>query len=35
VPEIRAFFERFGDRLPGELALALATLETDISRVAV
>jgi phosphoenolpyruvate carboxykinase (GTP) len=35
VPEIRAFFERFGDRLPGELALALATLETDLSRVAV
>ena len=35
VPEIRTFFERFGDRLPPELALALATLEADLSRVAV
>jgi phosphoenolpyruvate carboxykinase (GTP) len=35
VPEIRAFFERFGDRLPPELARSLATLEEDLSRVAV
>ena len=35
VPEIRAFFERFGDRLPPELSRSLATLEQDLSRVAV
>ncbi len=35
VPEIRAFFERFGDRLPPELSRSLATLEEDLSRVAV
>jgi phosphoenolpyruvate carboxykinase (GTP) len=35
VPEIRAFFERFGDRLPPELARALETLEADLSRVTV
>jgi phosphoenolpyruvate carboxykinase (GTP) len=35
VPEIRAFFHRFGDQLPGELAERLATLEQDLARVAV
>jgi len=35
IPEIRAFFERFGDRLPRELAGSLATLEADLARVAV
>ena len=35
VPEIRAFFDRFGDRLPAELAERLATLEQDLARVAV
>jgi phosphoenolpyruvate carboxykinase (GTP) len=35
VPEIRAFFDRFGDRLPPELTRSLATLEADLSRVAV
>jgi phosphoenolpyruvate carboxykinase (GTP) len=34
-PEIRAFFERFGDRLPPEMNRSLDTLEEDISRVAV
>jgi phosphoenolpyruvate carboxykinase (GTP) len=33
VPEIHAFFERFGERLPRELAQALATLEHDLARV--
>jgi phosphoenolpyruvate carboxykinase (GTP) len=35
VPEIRAFFERFGGRLPAELEGSLASLEQDLSRVAV
>jgi phosphoenolpyruvate carboxykinase (GTP) len=35
VPEIRAFFGRFGDHLPAELTERLATLEQDLSRVAV
>ena len=35
LPEMRAFFERFGTRLPGELAGSLETLEQDLSRVAV
>jgi phosphoenolpyruvate carboxykinase (GTP) len=35
IPEIRAFFERFGDRLPPELSRALAMLEEDLARVAV
>jgi phosphoenolpyruvate carboxykinase (GTP) len=35
VPEIRAFFHRFGDQLPAELAERLATLEQDLARVAV
>ncbi len=35
VPEIRAFFGRFGDRLPRELDGALATLERDLGSRAV
>ena len=35
VPEIRAFFERFGDRLPRELSGSLESLEADLARVAV
>jgi phosphoenolpyruvate carboxykinase (GTP) len=35
IPEIRAFFERFGGRLPGELDRSLSALEQDLSRVAV
>ena len=35
VPEIRAFFSRFGDHLPAELTERLATLERDLARVAV
>jgi phosphoenolpyruvate carboxykinase (GTP) len=35
VPEIRAFFERFGGRLPPELAGSLRTLEQDLARVTV
>jgi len=35
VPEIRAFFDRFGDRLPRELDTALAGLEQDLAKVAV
>ncbi len=35
VPEVRAFFERFGERLPGELARSLSALESDLARVAV
>jgi len=35
LPEIRAFFERFGERLPGELRRALSTLEHELARVAV
>ena len=34
VPEIRAFFERFGTRLPPELSRSLSTLEHDLSTVA-
>jgi phosphoenolpyruvate carboxykinase (GTP) len=34
VPEIRAFFERFGERLPPELKDSLGTLERDLSTVA-
>ena len=33
VREIHAFFERFGERLPRELARALGTLERDLARV--
>jgi phosphoenolpyruvate carboxykinase (GTP) len=33
VQEIRAFFERFGERLPGELSESLGTLEKDLARV--
>jgi phosphoenolpyruvate carboxykinase (GTP) len=35
VPEIRAFFERFGRRLPPELGRSLSALEEDLARVAV
>jgi phosphoenolpyruvate carboxykinase (GTP) len=35
VPDIRAFFDRFGDRLPAELGAGLQALEQDLSRVAV
>jgi phosphoenolpyruvate carboxykinase (GTP) len=35
VPEVRVFFERFGDRLPAELSGALSTLEAELPRVAV
>jgi phosphoenolpyruvate carboxykinase (GTP) len=35
VPEIRAFFARFGRRLPGVLERSLSTLEQELSRVAV
>jgi phosphoenolpyruvate carboxykinase (GTP) len=35
IPEIRAFFERFGQRLPDELARQLSSLERDLSGVAV
>ena len=35
VPEIRAFFDRFGDRLPQELDAGLAGLEQDLAKVAV
>jgi phosphoenolpyruvate carboxykinase (GTP) len=35
VPEIRAFFERFGGRLPAELERSLSALEQDLVRVAV
>jgi phosphoenolpyruvate carboxykinase (GTP) len=35
VPEIRAFFERFGARLPGELERSLSALEAELGRVAV
>jgi len=34
-PEIRAFFERFGGRVPAELDRSLSALERDLSRVAV
>jgi phosphoenolpyruvate carboxykinase (GTP) len=35
VPEIRAFFDRFGDRLPAELGARLSALEQDLAKVAV
>ncbi len=35
VPDIRAFFDRFGERLPAELGAGLRALEQDLSRVAV
>ena len=35
VPEIRAFFERFGERLPAELERSLSALEQDLARVAI
>ena len=35
VPEIRAFFERFGGRLPAELERSLSALEQDLTRVAI
>jgi phosphoenolpyruvate carboxykinase (GTP) len=35
VPDIRAFFERFGDRLPTELGAGLSALEQDLTKVAV
>jgi len=33
-PEIRAFFERFGGRLPAEMQRSLSALERDLTRVA-
>jgi len=33
-PEIRAFFERFGGRLPAEMERSLSALEQDLARVA-
>ena len=35
VPEIRAFFDRFGSHLPAELSRSLGELEKDLSTVAV
>jgi phosphoenolpyruvate carboxykinase (GTP) len=35
VPDIRAFFDRFGDRLPTELGAGLSALEQDLAKVAV
>jgi phosphoenolpyruvate carboxykinase (GTP) len=35
VPEIRAFFERFGPRLPPELSRGLASLERELTTAAV
>jgi phosphoenolpyruvate carboxykinase (GTP) len=35
VPEIRSFFDRFGDRLPAELDASLTSLERDLAKVAV
>jgi phosphoenolpyruvate carboxykinase (GTP) len=35
VPDMRAFFERFGDRLPTELGAGLSALEQDLTKVAV
>jgi len=35
VTEMRAFFERFGTRLPPQLARSLDSLERSLSRVAV
>jgi phosphoenolpyruvate carboxykinase (GTP) len=35
LPEIRAFFDRFGDRLPAELTARLSALEQDLAKVAV
>jgi phosphoenolpyruvate carboxykinase (GTP) len=33
-PEIRAFFDRFGGRLPAEMERSLSALEQDLARVA-
>jgi GTP-dependent phosphoenolpyruvate carboxykinase len=35
VPEIRAFFDRFGNRLPAEMARSLATLNGQLTTAAV
>jgi phosphoenolpyruvate carboxykinase (GTP) len=35
VPEIRAFFDRFGGRLPAELDAGLTALDRDLAKVAV
>jgi len=35
VPEIHTFFDRFGERLPGELSSSLASLEHELAKVAV
>jgi phosphoenolpyruvate carboxykinase (GTP) len=35
VPEIRAFFDRFGNRLPAEMAQSLATLNEQLTAAAV
>jgi phosphoenolpyruvate carboxykinase (GTP) len=35
IPEIQAFFDRFGDRLPPELASSLSSLEHELTRVEV
>jgi phosphoenolpyruvate carboxykinase (GTP) len=35
VPEVRAFFDRFGRRLPAELGRSLSSLEEELARVAV
>jgi len=35
VPEIRAFFDRFGEHLPDELGAGLRALERDLAKVAV
>ncbi len=35
VPQVRAFFERFGERLPAQLDRSLSDLESDLARVAV
>jgi hypothetical protein len=32
VPEMRAFFDRLGDRLPPEIDRSLAALARDLSR---
>jgi phosphoenolpyruvate carboxykinase (GTP) len=35
VPQIRTFFDRFGDRLPRELARCLDTLDHELTTTAV
>jgi phosphoenolpyruvate carboxykinase (GTP) len=35
LPEIRAFFDRFGDHLPAELTARLSALEQGLAKVAV